>query len=142
MNKLITFKVIITGLYFCIFIWLTLAIVNASVFCDRRIVLIQLVLGICIGILCYLASRTSTKVEKLIVLHAESKERSLSLANIVHDLRSPLSGIYHISRSIYKKIDDPEINKLQKLVIDSSLQMIEIIDSISEHSKSHSDFQS
>jgi len=60
------------------------------------------------------------------------------LMNMSHDFRTPASGIYHMSRSIYKKINDPELKRLQKLVVDSSEQLMIFLEDVLDYSRLNS----
>lgn len=65
--------------------------------------------------------------------------KSNFIMNMSHDFRTPASGIYHMSQTIYKKITDDKLKKLQKLVVDSSGQLINFIDDILDYSRLDND---
>jgi signal transduction histidine kinase len=60
------------------------------------------------------------------------------LMNMSHDFRTPASGIYHMSRSVYKRIKDPELKKLQKLIVDSSEQLMVFLEDVLNYSRLNS----
>src|SRR5262249_47724832 len=55
-----------------------------------------------------------------------------------HDFRTPASGIYHMSRLIYKRIEDPELKRLQKLIVDSSEQLMIFLEDVLDYSRLNS----
>lgn len=63
-------------------------------------------------------------------LYDANQTKSHFLMNMSHDLRTPISGISSMSQFIYEKIQDENIKSLQKLVVQSSDQLLEIIDQI------------
>src|SRR3990167_7501114 len=63
-------------------------------------------------------------------LHDANQAKSHFLMNMSHDFRTPVSGIHSMSKFIYDKIPDEKTKELQKLVVDSSDQLMEIIDQI------------
>ena len=63
-------------------------------------------------------------------LHDANQAKSHFLMNMSHDFRTPVSGIYLMSKLIYEKTHDEKTKGLQKLVVDSSEQLMEIIDQI------------
>jgi nitrogen-specific signal transduction histidine kinase len=48
------------------------------------------------------------------------EKQSANFAVSYHDMRSPVSGICQMSRLIYNRLDDPELKRLQKLIIESA----------------------
>jgi signal transduction histidine kinase len=68
-------------------------------------------------------------------LQGANRVKSDFLMNMSHDFRTPASGIYHLSRSIYKRIQDTKLKALQKLVVDSSEQLMNFIDDVLDYSK-------
>ena len=50
-------------------------------------------------------------------------EQAAEMATLTHDIRSPIAGIYQMSSLIYDRLDDPELKRLQKLVVDSSAKL-------------------
>ncbi|MCX7124152.1 MAG: hypothetical protein NTU49_00070 [Gammaproteobacteria bacterium] len=63
-------------------------------------------------------------------LYDANQAKSHFLMNMSHDFRTPVSGIHSMSKFIYEKIPDEKTKALQKLVVDSSDQLMEIIDQI------------
>ncbi len=68
-------------------------------------------------------------------LQSTMRIKSEFLMNMSHDFRTPASGIYHMSRSIYKKMNDSELKRLQKLIVDSSEQLMVFLDDVLNYSK-------
>ena len=80
------------------------------------------------------------KLEKFIMstitkLHVANRVKSNFLMNMSHDFRTPASGIYHASRSIHKRINDPILKNLQQLVIDSSGQLMNYFEDMLDFSR-------
>lgn len=71
-------------------------------------------------------------------LQSATRIKAEFLRNMSHDFRTPASGIYHMSRSIYKRIDDPELKRLQKLIVDSSEQLMTFIEDVLDYSRFNS----
>lgn len=63
-------------------------------------------------------------------LYEANQAKSDFLVNMSHDFRTPVSGISSMSQFIFEKLEDKKIKELQKLVVDSSGQLMEIIDQI------------
>lgn len=63
-------------------------------------------------------------------LYDANQTKSEFLMNMSHDFRTPVSGIASMSQYIYEKIPDEKTKALQKLVVDSSGQLMDIIDQI------------
>ncbi|HSW68541.1 MAG TPA: HAMP domain-containing sensor histidine kinase [Gammaproteobacteria bacterium] len=72
-------------------------------------------------------------------LQTANRIKSDFLMNMSHDFRTPASGITALSRSIYKKLENPTLKKLQKLVVDSSEQLMNLLDDILDYSRLDSD---
>lgn len=68
-------------------------------------------------------------------LQLANQVKSDFLRNMSHDFRTPASGIYCISKSIHKRLENAELKKLQKLIIDSSHQLLNLFDSILDYSR-------
>lgn len=80
------------------------------------------------------------KLEKFIFktitqLQVANRVKSDFLMNMSHDFRTPASGIYHVARSVHKRVDDPKSKKLLQLVIDSSEQLIKTLDDVLDFSR-------
>src|SRR3990167_4349390 len=71
-------------------------------------------------------------------LQSATRIKAEFLMNMSHDFRTPASGIYHMSRSIYKRIDDPELKRLQQLIVDSSEQLMIFIEDVLDCSRLNS----
>ncbi len=72
-------------------------------------------------------------------LHVANCVKSKFLMDMSHDFRTPASGIYHMSRSIHKRIEDPELKKLQKLIVDSSEKLMNFIEDVLDYSRLDND---
>jgi signal transduction histidine kinase len=72
-------------------------------------------------------------------LQTANRIKSDFLMNMSHDFRTPASGITCLSRSIYKKIENPALKKLQKLVVNSSEQLMNFLDDVLDYSRLDSD---
>ncbi len=72
-------------------------------------------------------------------LQSANKIKAEFLMNMSHDFRTPASGIYHMSRSIYKKISDPELKRLQKLIVNSSEQLMMFLEDVLDYSRLNND---
>lgn len=68
-------------------------------------------------------------------LQTANRIKSDFLMNMSHDFRTPASGITCLSRSIYKKIENPELKELQKLVVSSSEQLMNFLDDVLDYSR-------
>ncbi|OGT46255.1 MAG: hypothetical protein A3F17_09020 [Gammaproteobacteria bacterium RIFCSPHIGHO2_12_FULL_41_15] len=68
-------------------------------------------------------------------LRTANRVKSEFLMNMSHDFRTPASGIYHMSRSIYRKTNDPELKKLQKLIVNSSEQLMNFLEDVLDYSR-------
>lgn len=68
-------------------------------------------------------------------LHVANRVKSNFLMNMSHDFRTPASGIYHASRTIHKRINDPTLKNLQQLVIDSSGQLMNYFEDMLDFSR-------
>ncbi|HZW61794.1 MAG TPA: HAMP domain-containing sensor histidine kinase [Candidatus Babeliales bacterium] len=71
-------------------------------------------------------------------LQSTTRIKAEFLMNMSHDFRTPASGIYHMSRSVYKRISDPELKKLQKLIVDSSEQLMNFLEDVLDYSRLNS----
>lgn len=74
-------------------------------------------------------------LKTLTELQIANRVKSEFLMNMSHDFRTPASGIHAMSSSIYKKMQNPDLKKLQKLVVDSSGQLINFLEDILDHSR-------
>ncbi len=72
-------------------------------------------------------------------LEVSNRIKTEFLMNMSHDFRTPVSGIYHLSRSVYKRMTDVKLKNLQKLIVDSTRQLINFIDDILCYSKLDND---
>jgi signal transduction histidine kinase len=68
-------------------------------------------------------------------LQAANRVKSDFLMNMSHDFRTPASGIYHMSRTVHRRIDDPKLKSLQKLVVDSSEQLMSFLEDVLDYSR-------
>jgi signal transduction histidine kinase len=68
-------------------------------------------------------------------LHAANVIKSEFLINMSHDFRTPASGIYHLSKSIHSKIQDKDLKDLLKLIVNSSEQLMNLLEDILNYSR-------
>jgi len=68
-------------------------------------------------------------------LHVANRAKSDFLMNMSHDFRTPASGIYSMSKLIYKKIPDAKLKNLQNLIVDSSRQLLNLLDEVLSYSQ-------
>jgi signal transduction histidine kinase len=71
----------------------------------------------------------------IVQLQSANRVKADFLMNMSHDFRTPASGIYHMSRSVYKRIADPQLKALQKFVVDSSEQLMSFLDDVLDYSR-------
>ncbi len=58
------------------------------------------------------------------------------IMNMSHDFRTPASGIYHMSKFMYERMDDNSVfKKHQKLIVNSSQQLLGFIDNILDYAQ-------
>ncbi len=67
-------------------------------------------------------------------LQSANRVKAEFLMNMSHDFRTPTSGIYSMSKAIYKRTGDPELKRLQKLVVDSSGELMNILEDVLTYS--------
>lgn len=80
------------------------------------------------------------KLDKFILkiitqLQAANRVKSDFLMNMSHDFRTPASGISQMSRIVYKNTTDPVLKNQLKLVVDSSEQLVNLLDGVLDYSK-------
>jgi len=80
------------------------------------------------------------KLEKFIFktimqLQVANRVKSDFLMNMSHDFRTPASGIYHVSKSVYKRVDDQKLKKLLMLVVNSSEQLMNTLEDVLDFSR-------
>ncbi len=78
-------------------------------------------------------------LKAIIDLQAANRVKSEFLMQMSHDFRTPATGISLLSRTIYRKIKDTELKSLQKLIVDSSEQLISFLDDVLDYSRLDSD---
>jgi len=62
--------------------------------------------------------------------------KSEFLMNMSHDFRTPASGILHMSRLIHHRMpDDYGLKKLQKMIVDSSEQLMTFLEDVLDYSR-------
>ena len=74
-------------------------------------------------------------------LHHANKVKSIFMMNMSHDFRTPASGILHMSRLIHDRMTDKSLQKLQKLVVDSSVQLMTYLEDVLDYSILENDRQ-
>lgn len=84
------------------------------------------------------------KLDKFILktmaqLQAANRVKSEFLMNMSHDLRTPASGVHSMAKLVHEKISDIKLKRLQKLIVDSSRQLLDLLDGVLDYSKSESD---
>lgn len=87
------------------------------------------------------------EVEKLkkFILNAVNDLRKANLVkseflmNMSHDFRTPASGILHMSRLVHERIVDDGLKKLQKMIVDSSEQLMTFLDDVLDYSRLDND---
>lgn len=84
------------------------------------------------------------KIEKELKFALEKAEiankiKTKFLMNMSHDFRTPVSGIYHLTNVVNQKLTDPGLNRLQSLVVNSSAQMLSLLEEILDYSRLESD---
>ena len=87
-------------------------------------------------VICIIVGMAATRMDRSLRLSKKAMhqldrkiaEKSSNLAMLSHDMRSPVSGICQMSRLIHNRLDDPELKRLQKLVMDSSEQLLYRLD--------------
>lgn len=57
------------------------------------------------------------------------------LMKMSHDFRTPASGIYSMSRAVYKRIEDPQLKALQQLIVQSSEQLMNLLEDVLDYSR-------
>lgn len=72
-------------------------------------------------------------------LHLANTVKSEFLMNMSHDFRTPATGVYSMAKLVYSRITDVNLKKLQKLVVDSSRQLIDLLDDVLDYSKLEND---
>lgn len=72
-------------------------------------------------------------------LQAANRVKSEFLMNMSHDFRTPASGIHSMSKVIYRKLNDDNLKNLQKLVLDSSKQLLNLLDDVLDYSRLDND---
>ncbi|MEO8402297.1 MAG: HAMP domain-containing sensor histidine kinase [Gammaproteobacteria bacterium] len=68
-------------------------------------------------------------------LHHANDVKSKFLMNMSHDFRTPASGILYMSRLIHDRLLDDKTKRLQKMVVNSSEQLMTFLDDILDYSR-------
>ena len=61
--------------------------------------------------------------------------KSEFLMNMSHDFRTPASGIMHMSRLVHERMPDDDLKKLQKMIVDSSEQLMAFLEDVLDYSR-------
>ena len=72
-------------------------------------------------------------------LHQANKVKSEFLMNMSHDFRTPASGIMNMSRYIHDQMQDGDLKPLQKLVVNSSEQLMTLLEDVLDYSRLEND---
>jgi len=59
-----------------------------------------------------------------------NKLKTEFIVNMEHDLRTPTGGIYGLSSAIKKKVKDPEIREYISLIMDSSRELLQLLNDV------------
>ncbi len=68
-------------------------------------------------------------------LYQANRVKSDFLMNMSHDFRTPASGVHSMSLLVLKKLDDEKLRSLQNLIVDSSRQLLDLLDSVLDYSR-------
>lgn len=84
------------------------------------------------------------KTEKFLIntisdLQHANQVKSEFLMNMSHDFRTPASGIQYMSRLIHDRMPDTELKRLQKMVVDSSEQLMILLEDVLDYSRLEND---
>jgi len=73
-------------------------------------------------------------IKTIAELHHANTVKSTFLMNMSHDFRTPARGIMQVSRLIHEHMTDETLQKWQKLVVDSSTQLMGYLDDVLDYS--------
>lgn len=74
-------------------------------------------------------------IDTITELQLANRVKADFLMKMSHDFRTPASGIHSMSQAIYKRIDDPQLKRLQKLIVQSSEQLINLLEDLLDYSR-------
>lgn len=74
-------------------------------------------------------------VDTVTELQLANRVKADFLMRMSHDFRTPASGIHAMSQSIYKRIEDPKLKRLQKLIVQSSEQLMNLLEDLLDYSR-------
>jgi len=72
-------------------------------------------------------------------LQTASRVKTDFLMNMSHDFRTPASGIYQMAGYVHKKLENSDLTSYMKLIVDSSRQLINLLDDVLDYSRLDSD---
>jgi len=114
----------------CILFFATTLSVGLVAYC---LFALQMTIFIVIGISTTLMDKSLKRnVNAINQLNQKITLQATELAMLTHDIRSPLSGICQMARLIYTRLDDQELKRLQKLIIESSEQLAKRLETASK----------
>lgn len=98
-------------------------------------IMVLVFIGLVIGTRTVLAEKRKSK-EAVITAEAESKAKSAFLANMSHDIRTPINGIVGLATLLEKDADNPEKVRLHTRKIQSASHLLlELINNVLDMSK-------
>lgn len=73
--------------------------------------------------------------ETIKMLKAESMAKTEFIANLIHDIRSPLTGITGLAGHLSEKSDSPKEKECARVIHEGSLQLLDLLNSILDSGK-------
>ena len=72
--------------------------------------------------------------KKISELQYANQAKSQFLMNMSHDFRTPASGVMHMSRLVCNRMPEGDLKRLQKMVVNSSEQLMDFLDDVLDYS--------